>query len=45
MAKHTKQDLYAAYAKHGREGLSELHEPGTDLDCAVCYIADELSRI
>jgi hypothetical protein len=42
MAKYTKQDLYAAYAKHDREGLSELHEPGTDLDCAVC---DEINRI
>ena len=42
MAKYTKQDLYAAYAKHDREGLSKLHEPGTDLDCAVC---DEINRI
>lgn len=42
MAKYTKQNLYAAYAKHDREGLSKLHEPGTDLDCAVC---DEINRI
>lgn len=42
MANYTKQDLYAVYAKHDREGLSELHEPGTDLDCAVC---DEINRI
>lgn len=38
----TKQDLYAAYAKHTREGLDELHEPGSDPDCAIC---DEINTI
>lgn len=32
----TKNDLYATYAKHTKDGLDELHEPGSDPDCAVC---------
>lgn len=42
MAKYTKQDLYTAYAKHDSMGLSDMHEPGTDPDCAIC---DEINRI
>lgn len=38
----TKKDLYAAYAKHTKEGLDDLHEPGSDPDCAVC---DEINLI
>lgn len=38
----TRQNLYVAYAKHTRLGLDELHEPGTDPDCAVC---DEINLI
>ncbi|MFT8337415.1 hypothetical protein [Schleiferilactobacillus harbinensis] len=42
MKQWTKQDLYAAYEKHDRMGLSAIHEPGTDSECAVC---DEINTI
>ncbi|QEU47944.1 hypothetical protein FMM01_11860 [Schleiferilactobacillus harbinensis] len=42
MKQWTKQDLYAAYEKHDRMGLSAMHEPGTDPECAVC---DEINTI